>query len=76
MGRFYANLLDRRMIAALEELRKLAVDKQNEACEMAFKDDLRFDSPKLERVLASLRQSNDMIAQACFEKLKSAREPQ
>ena len=76
VGRFYANLLDRRMIAALEELRKLAVDKQNEACEMAFKDDLRFDSPKLERVLASLRQSNDMIAQACFEKLKSAREPQ
>ncbi len=65
-GGFYSDLLDRRTALVVGELRKLPEEKQRMVCEMAATDDLRFDSPKLDRVMKNLRATGDDVAERCI----------
>lgn len=65
-GEFYAVLLDRRMKVAMEGLPNLPEERQRLVCQMAFTDDLRFDSPKLKRITEKLRASTQNEAAQCL----------
>jgi hypothetical protein len=65
-GEFYAVLLDRRMNAVMGGLHNLPEEKQRLVCQMAFTDDLRFDSPKLSRITEKLRASTQNEAAQCL----------
>ncbi len=67
IGTFYSDLLNRRAAIALDAMESLPVHKQALICRLAYEDDLYLDSPKRERVAATLRTTGTGSARRCLE---------
>ncbi len=72
IGRFYADLLDRRTAITLEGLRKLSPEKQRVICKLAGEDEYSIDEPKLERVTEHLHAIGGETADQCLRVAEQA----
>jgi hypothetical protein len=66
IGIFYADLLDRRGVVALNVLGELSGAQQQILCRLADEDDLRYDAPKRYRVMSFLRGAKGGAATRCL----------
>jgi hypothetical protein len=72
IGRFYADLLDRHTATAVDELGKLAQEKQRLICQLAGEDEYSLDQPKLERVTQRLHGIGNQAANQCLQVAETA----
>lgn len=72
IGAFYSDLLNRRAAITLDAMESLAPEKQGQICKLAYEDDLHRDSPKRERVMATLRATGTESARRCLEALSDS----
>jgi len=72
IGRFYAHLLDRHTAITVDELGKLAQDKQRLICQLAGEDEYSLDQPKLERVTQRLHGIGNQTANQCLQVAETA----
>jgi len=70
IGDFYSDLLDRRGAIALIAMEDLPNDKGQTVCKLA-NDDLSYDPPKRERVIAYLEEARSEAAAPCLKGLSS-----
>ncbi len=73
IGPFYANLLDGRTETALGSMNQLPTETQQAVCRLAVVDDLSFDPPKLNRVIAQLQASSVPAASTCLREAVTVR---
>jgi hypothetical protein len=71
LGEFYAGLLDRRSNAIFDQVAGLPNEQQVLVCRLAYEDDLNYDSPKLKRIQAFLREQHSDAADRCLSVLSS-----
>ena len=69
LGTFYSDLLDRRGAVALSGMGELLDDRQKLVCRLADEDDLRFNRPKRDRIIALLREAKSAVATQCLSAL-------
>jgi hypothetical protein len=71
IGNFYADLLDRRGVIALNAMGVLPADKQQLVCKLAD-DDLSINSPRRERIKAFLHEAKSRAADQCLSALDNS----
>jgi hypothetical protein len=72
IGRFYADLLDRRTETIVDGLSELVPEKQMVICQLAGEDEFSIDEPKLERVTERLRAIGNETAKQCLRVAEKA----
>jgi hypothetical protein len=74
IGRFYADLLDRHTATTVDELGKLAQEKQRLICQLAGEDEYSLDQPKFERVTQRLHGIGNQTANQCLPSSRDSRD--
>ena len=72
IGTFYAQLLDRHAVVAVQEVQSLHVAKQETICQLAGDDDFSIDAPRLNRVAQQLHAIGGEVADRCLREAERA----